>query len=668
MDKKRSFLNVGISIFFKIFTLLGSLFARRFLIKYVGNEAAGLFSLYTSIIGVLAVADLGIGTAITFCMYKPIIENDNDKVAALYQVFRKVYFIIGIVILVAGICVMPFLKILAKGYNDTSINLYLTYGLMLVSIVLTYAFCAKQSLINAYKNNYITTTITAIGAIFMYALQMMLVFITKKFEFFLLSNVLSSLLQWLLTEIATRRKYKYIITIRNKKIDDETKKVLIKNIKAMFMHKIGQVLVNTIDSLIISAFIGVVILGKYTNYTMIATAVNSIIILCFTPLTSIIGHLAAKSEDDTKELRGYFTFFHTFNFILGLVFFLGYYAIIDNIVSICFGADLEMTKSVSLIITINYFIQFLRQACLTFRDATGTFYNDRWKPLFEGLLNAALSIAFVYLFSYLFGDDFAVVGVIVATIITNITICHIVEPHVLYKYGFAYSAKKYYIRNYLFMIIFVGALFLLHYLMRENTNQWLELLINGFISVGVSFVICIVVVLCDKDFRHHAIGFINKIKNKIFKKNITIEEKLQKTSIEGLYFISGRLTDKDVIYLKNKYKLSFESKMTYNKDDNNEIKYQKLHQQTKLIYINDGDVEVTCVCMKDDEKSSNKVLSLKLSKGDFVLIPGYTAYGINAKDNSVITKYSDTLDYVEDIEIINLENIKDMELSSNKEH
>lgn len=658
MDKKRSLLNVGVSVFFKIFTLLGALLARRFLIKYVGNEAAGLFSLYTSIIGVLAVADLGIGSAITFCMYKPIVENDNNKVAALYQLFRKVYFIIGLIILVAGIGVMPFLKFMAKDYTDTSINLYLTYGLMLVSIVLTYAFCAKQSLINAYKNNYITTTITAIGAIFMYALQMILVSITKKFELYLTANILSSLLQWLLTEIATNRKYKYIITIKKTKVDAETKKNLIKNIRAMVMHKIGSVLVNSIDSLIISAFIGVVILGKYTNYTTIAIAVNSVIVLCFTPLTSVIGHLAAKSEEDSSELRSYFNFFHTFNFILGLVFFLGYYAIIDNLVSICFGGDLLMGKSVSMIITINYFVQFLRQACLTFKDATGTFYNDRWKPLFEGLLNAFLSIAFVYLFRYSFGDDYAVVGVIVATIITNITICHIVEPHVLYKYGFAASAKKYYIKNYLYMLIFLASVFALHFVMQSINNEWLELLVNGCISVGISLVVCLFTILFDKDFRHHGLHFIYKIKNKLGKKtqDITKSDLFEHTIINDLYIIktNNNVSDKQLVEIRGYYKLIFKNNLNYKVNEEFEIKYQKFHPQTKLIRLQDGEVLVICVDLREESETYNKQISITLNKDEMILIPSNVAYGIKASSDSSIIEYTDVANYVEDNEVINI--------------
>ncbi|MDE5755713.1 MAG: hypothetical protein K2I23_01325, partial [Clostridia bacterium] len=168
---------------------------------------------------------------------------------------------------------------------------------------------------------------------------------------------------------------------------------------------------------------------------------------------------------------------------------------IDNLVTILFADGLELAKSISFVITLNYFIQFMRQAALLFRDATGTFYYDRWKPIFEGLLNIVLSIGFVFLFKHLWGEDFAVVGVIVATVITNLTICHIVEPHVLYKYALNSKTRTYYARNYIYIGIFTATLIALNYSMISNDNQWIELFANGGISLAFSLVISAIVMI-----------------------------------------------------------------------------------------------------------------------------------------------------------------------------
>ncbi|MDE7464626.1 MAG: hypothetical protein K2M48_06310, partial [Clostridiales bacterium] len=316
--------------------------------------------------------------------------------------------------------------------------------------------------------------------------------------------------QWGITEIVAALKHKKII--RNKQpVDAETKKTVTKNVKAMFMHKIGGVLVNTADSIIISAFIGIIALGGYTNYTTIMVAMTSLLNLCFSPLTSVIGHVFV--QEDKSTARKYHSFFHTFNFVLGVVFFLGYYAVIDNLVVIFYGStDLVLSRPVAFVITLNYFIQFMRQSTLLFRDATGTFYHDRWKPLFEGLLNIGLSIGFVFLFKYLWGESFAVVGVIAATIITNIFICHVVEPHVLHKYALETDTRNYYIKNYSYIAIFTAALVALHFCHVGTSSQWTELLANGFIAIAVAIVPCAAAALFNKNFRHYIVEFINKFR------------------------------------------------------------------------------------------------------------------------------------------------------------
>lgn len=498
MDKRKSIINVSVSIFFRFFMLVGSILVRRYLIQYIGNEVNGLDSLYASLIGFLSVAELGVGSAITFCMYKPIVEQDNSKVAALYQLFTKVYRVIGVIMLLTGIGLIPFLPYLARDYIGLNVNLGLTFLLMLLSIVLSYVFSAKTSLINAYKNNYVTTSISSVGMIVQYILQIIAIATTRSFAYYLVCRIVAMLLQWIMTELYSRKYHKVIIGYRREIVDKETKKEIIDKVKALFMHRVGSILVNSTDSMIISAFIGVVVLGKYTNYSSIAVSMSSVIALVFTPLTSIIGHTYVAEKEKTEH---YFQKFYFLNFALGMVFFLGYYAVIDDLVLILFGNNLKLSKAVSSVITVNYFVQFMRQSTLLFRDATGTFYNDRWKPAFEGSLNVVLSITFVKLFSHIGGDELGVVGVIVATIITNLLICHIIEPYVLYKYAFRRSVKKHLIRNYMYVFTFVIALLTMNAIMKEMNNCWISLMVNGLISVVISVLVLIIVLIVDKDTR-----------------------------------------------------------------------------------------------------------------------------------------------------------------------
>ena len=490
MDKKKSILNVSVSVGFKIITMVMVILVKRILIQTCGNEVNGLNALYLSIVGFLAIAELGVGSAITFCMYRPIVEGDTRKVAALYGLFQRVYSIIGAIILAAGLLMAPFIHYLAADYVLLDVDLRITFILMLISVVVTYYFGAKTALINAYKNDYITAAISSGGLLLQYVLQILTLWITGSFNGYLISRIVAAGFQWLVTDRIARKKYGSIMSCREK-LDGETRKELTKNIKAMFMHKIGTLLVTTADSIIISAFIGVVVLGKYSNYATIMASMTAVLKLVFSSLTSVFGHLYVENTKDTS--RKYFEGFHMLNFVIGMVFFLGYYAIIDNLIAVLFGADLIAEKAISVVVTVNGFVVFMRSGIIAFKDATGTFYHDRWKPVAEGITNVVLSVLLV--------KWIGVVGVIAATVITNLTICHAIEPYVLYKHAFQASPRKYYLKNYGMILLFCGILAVMDGCMQSLENQWLELLVNGCISVGISGTVSLVILLCSGELR-----------------------------------------------------------------------------------------------------------------------------------------------------------------------
>ena len=183
------------------------------------------------------------------------------------------------------------------------------------------------------------------------------------------------------------------------------------------------------------------------------------------------------------------------------MFFLGYYAVIDYVVRLCFGSGLEVSRSIAFIITLNQFSVFMRKTALLFRDASGTFYYDRWKPIGEGVCNLVLSLVFVKVFP----EEYRVVGVIVATIITDLFICHIVDPYVVYKHAFHMSVKEYYLRNYTYIVLFIFSLMGLHCLMQKISSNAVGVIVNGCISAVVSLVVLGLVALVDTTFRNSVI-------------------------------------------------------------------------------------------------------------------------------------------------------------------
>lgn len=491
MTKNKALLNVASATIFKILIVLITIVSRSILMKQIGEEATGLFSLYTSIIGFLAIVELGVGTAITFSLYKPIVEQKKDIVSALYFLYRKIYFIIGLIILGLGLILIPFIPFFAKNQTGT-FNIYFTFFIFLGAQIVTYFYAHKSSFINAHLDNYVTTIIHSLGLIIAAALQILVLLIFKDFTLFLLSILVGNVFQFVLTNIVFSRKYKNLIN-DNKVLDSDVKNDVIVKVKALFFHRIGGLIINTVDSLIIGAFIGVEILGFYSNYLSIVVGMISVLTLVFSSLTSIIGHSFAKNSK--AVVLGQFKLMYLLNFIIGFVAFLGFFMIINPLIESLFTSASILSKDIVFIITISYFIQFMRHSVLTFKDASGLFYEDRFKPLIEGIVKLILSFIFV--------TFWGIQGLLISTIITNLMITHTVEPYVLFKYGFSHSPKRHYFVNYLLIIIFSVLIYLLNLVEFPIIHSNLiSILIYGSASVLFSIILLIIAISISKSFRN----------------------------------------------------------------------------------------------------------------------------------------------------------------------
>lgn len=436
MDKRKSIINVVVAIAFKVVILIVSIIARRIIINIVGNELNGLNSLYSSIFSLLSLVELGMSVAVGFSLIKPIVENDYYKINAYYHYFNKLYRRISLLSLGLGLLLILFLPILAKGYS-LDINIYIPYILFLLSNSLRYLFLANTTLINAFKNNYLSTIIVSSSLLLIDVMQIISILIFKNYYFYAFSSIIGTIVEWTILHFVIVKKYKKCIELKTAKLDDNDLFATKRQIKGVFMHKIGSVLVNATDSVIISSFVGVSILGIYSNYATIALGLSSLLNLFFSSIVSNVSHGFYKLNKDS--FKRYFYFFHGLNFGVGMIMYLGFYAIVNQLVEIFFGKYLLINKLTVMIITINYFIQYLRQSVLAFKDASGLFYVDRVKPLIEGVVNLVLSITFVLLLK---GSSYEIIGVISSTIITNIFICHILEPYILFKHSFKSNEKK----------------------------------------------------------------------------------------------------------------------------------------------------------------------------------------------------------------------------------
>lgn len=508
MDKKKSIINIVISVISKIITMAIMIVSRKALLQYLGEEALGIYSLYTNLIGVLAVAELGIGVSITFSMYKPIVEGESDSISSLYYLYKKIYLVLSIIVFFLGLIITPFLSVFAKG-SSGDIDIQLPFIIFLASTCISYFYAQKTSLINAFKDNYINLIIETIVKVLALIMQLLLLGVIKTMEVYTLAILVSTLVQWIVTNFVYNSKYKRYIN-GNRTLKPEIKKEVITNTKAMIYHKLGTLMVNTASGLIISSFLSVIILGIYSNYLIIMTGMISVLSLVFSSTTSIIGHSFVKN--DKESFYKNFRFFHMINFILALVFFIGFLSVIQPLLTLFFPESELLSDQVVFIFTITYFVQFMRQVTLTFRDASGLFYYDRYKPLIEGIINVIISLVLV--------NILGLVGILIANLLTTIFICHTVEAHIIYKYGFGRQNTKFLLYNLILLIIFIMVGTVTVQLVTYFEGPLLSVILySGILSLMLSFTTLLILSIFIKDFRLLFKSILNRI-NKIIKHDV----------------------------------------------------------------------------------------------------------------------------------------------------
>jgi len=510
MDKKAAIRNISISIIMQILVLISSIVSRQQLINILGIEANGIFALFLSIFGFIALVEVGFAAAITFNLYKPIYNKDYVTASSLYFLCRKIFFKIGIAMFIIGLALTPIIPLLVDDSSNYP-QLMIYFFIFLVGSILPFFVICKTAFIDAHKHNHISNLIRSSIIILQFLLQAIVLLYTQSFLMFFLIIPIVNLLFLVIITLVFTKKYSFNLTEKTD-LDILIKKDVKDKTRAQLYHKIGLLGTNTINNILIAIIINVITLGYFSNYIMIFVAVSNIFSSLFNSIVPIIGH--ARQKLSSKNFETLFNKIYTINIIVGIIIFFGYLAIIDDIIALLFGLDLVMTRDIGILISIHAFIQFSRRGMLLFRDATGTFYQDRFKPIIECFLGISLSLLFLNLFG--------VIGVVLSTIIVDLFVNQIIEPYVVYKYQFDDKPNKYYFKNYLIMIAFAIVAFTFDFIPLINHNRNIIALINnGFISIIVSLLFIGVIYLFNVTFRKslNELIFISfNLTKKIFKK------------------------------------------------------------------------------------------------------------------------------------------------------
>lgn len=430
--------NIRYAALFKVAVVLINFLARRVFIHVLSDAYLGLNGTFTNILSMLSLAELGVGTAITYSMYKPLADGDEKQLLGLMDLYRRFYWVIGIVIAVLGACLTPFLPKLIHDVNVLNVpHIQLIYLLFVFDSALSYFFVYKQSIITADQKQYIVTTYQNGILILSVALQTLFLLITKNYFVYLGIKIVGTFLTNLLLARKANQLYPFLRQRQKPALPAETRTEISKNVRATLMHKLGSVVVFETDNFLIMFFIGAIAVGFYSNYLMITQGLMTVYTLIYRSMTASVGNLCA--QEDKSHAR---EVFWKLDFLTHWLF--GFSAICLLVLLNHFIGSVWLTSNylfgfpIVLIIVINFYITGMRQGVLTFRDAMGLYWYDRHKPIAESLINLGVSIALV--------KPLGITGIFIGTFVSSVTTCFWIEPYILYKHGFRASVKAYFIR------------------------------------------------------------------------------------------------------------------------------------------------------------------------------------------------------------------------------
>lgn len=471
-----------------IITIIFLFVGQTLLIKILGVEYTGLNGLFTNILTILNLFELGIGSSITYNLYKYVKNNDTETIKSIMFFYKKAYNYISLLIFLIGLSITPFIKYIVKDIT-VNINIYIIYILFLISTVSTYILSYKRNLIIANQKNHIINIIEIIYIIILNTIQILILLITKNYYLYLIIKIICILIENIVINIKANELYPYLLEKNIKPIKKEIKDNIINRVKALIIHKTSGAVTNGTDNILISAFLGITTAGLYTSYNYIITSVKKLFGNIIQETTPSIGNLLIENN---KE-KNYKTFkkIRFLNYWITVFTSTSLLLITEPFIKIWLGKYYLLPTSVLLVLTLNYFQTMMRTSYSTFKDAAGIWIEDKYVPLFQLSINLISSIILLKLIG--------LKGVFVGTILSSLVLWCYSYPKYVYKKLFDRNIKEYIKESLIHILIFISIITVSFILNRYSNN----IIISIIISITIPNMILYIIYKNTEEFKYY---------------------------------------------------------------------------------------------------------------------------------------------------------------------
>lgn len=476
----KSLRNIAFSLGNQMVTILLGFVNRSVFIWTLGVGYLGISGLFSDILTMLSLADLGFGVALTYSMYKPLAEHDEDRLAALTGLYRRVYRIIALAVAVIGLALVPFLKYLINlRHPIPHITPY--YLLFLANTVASYLVVYKTSILTADQKDYLLKKYQSLFSIGQVACTTFFLWLTHNYFIYLLIQVAFTYAQNFYASWVAERQYPFIK--KTVAMPFSEVKAIFKNLYSVFLYKISGVLLNATDNTIISVMIGTGMVGYYSNYSLVTTQLANLINTIFYSLTASLGNLVVKEQ--AKRRYRVFKIIQSISDIFSSFCVACLFLLIQNLIQVWLGHQFLLDQLTLLAIVVNFYLAVILLPIWVYREATGLYQQTKYVMVVTAVINLVLS---VWLAKVL-----GVAGVLFASAIARLVTYFWYEPVLLFRKYFAVSSWSYFasiLKNILVtvVVIFINQALFAHFVV----VGWLTLFVKAFgigvVSLGLTIV------------------------------------------------------------------------------------------------------------------------------------------------------------------------------------
>lgn len=442
--------NVKTGFIVQLINKLMAFVVRTVFIKCLNSDYLGVNGLFTNVLTILSFAELGIGTAIIFSMYKPVAEEDKEKIKSYMKLYQKSYNIIGICVFILGLLVIPFMGAIIKDTPDIKENLILIYLLFLINTASSYFFTYKKSIIIAHQKQSVINNIDSVFYIIKSIFEIMFLISAKNFIVYLIIQIGGTILENAYLSHIANKMYPYLKDKNVKELKKEESKNIFSNVKSLVIYKFGGVIMNGTDNILISSLINVSTVGIVSNYNLIILSIKSILSTALNGITASVGNLNAIGSKEQKEKTYYdltFVYYLVYSFCS-----IAFIVLLNPFIKLWLGNNYVLSISISIALAVSFFIEGMRTTGYIYRTTLGLFQKAQATPYIGAITNIILSIVLCKLWG--------LVGIFIATSIAQLVSYSWIDTYLIYKYEFKKSPANYYRKHMLYFVTFALQLFI----------------------------------------------------------------------------------------------------------------------------------------------------------------------------------------------------------------